>query len=80
MKLYKEVEVPFHAFLNLVLSAAECLFSTPSFFFTYAERAPLPNVNCTGGWVGSRGNLDGVEKRRICCPDSLVMQPNCCAD
>jgi hypothetical protein len=33
-------------------------------YFTPRERSPHHRTRCMGGWVGPRGGLDAVEKRK----------------
>jgi len=61
MKTYWGVEVYFHAFLTWALGGGEWSGSHAG-RFTIGERTP--GIHCTGGWMGSRADLDAVVKRK----------------
>jgi hypothetical protein len=59
MKLYGDADVQAHVFLNSALLVGEWSASRPGRFIP-GERAP--GTHWVGGWVGSRGGLDDMEK------------------
>jgi hypothetical protein len=65
MKTYWGVEVQLHAFLAWALDGSEWSTSRPG-RFTPRERAP--GTHWIGGWVGPRGVLNAVVKRKIPSP------------
>jgi hypothetical protein len=71
MKTCGGVDVYTHVFLTSTLVEGECLASRPD-RFTSGER--VPSTHYIGGWMGPRGDLDDVEKRRYFTLPGLEIQ------
>jgi hypothetical protein len=65
IKMHGGVEAKLHTFLTWVLDGSEWSASHLS-HFTTGERAP--STHWIGGWVGPRGGVDALMKRKILCP------------
>jgi hypothetical protein len=70
MKAYVGVDVEIHIFLTSALAGGEWSASRPC-CFTPEESAP--STHWIGGWVGPRGGLDDVEKRKFLTPLGLEL-------
>jgi hypothetical protein len=67
MKIYEGVDVYTHVFLTLALAGGECLASRPG--------RCTPGTHWIGGWVGSRTDLDDMEKWKFLAIPGLELRP-----
>jgi hypothetical protein len=69
---YGEVDVKFRQSLTLSLDGGVWSASQPCRFTT---RETALSTNSKGGRVDPRASVNIMEKRKLSCPDSLVVQP-----
>jgi hypothetical protein len=67
MKTYGGMAVQIHAFLTSALAGGEWSASRPGRF--------TPGTYWVGGWMGSRTDMDNVERRKILPIAGLELQP-----
>jgi hypothetical protein len=78
MKRYKALEVWFHTKLTLALGGGKW-FASDAGDIKKREKGPITHY--TGGWLGQKGSLEAMEKRKVAFPclksnpHSLVKQP-----
>jgi hypothetical protein len=72
MKVYREVDVWTHVFLNSALLTGEWSVSRPGRFIS-GERDL--GTHWLGGWGDTTAGLDDMEKREFLTPSGLELRP-----